>query len=464
MLIGFRWMTYFDKAKRYVIAMKKTITVLLAAACLMWACSHDQLADPLDTQLFKRLSDLSPNGDIDYFILPESDDYASIPQGVKNPITSEKVALGNMLFFETGLARNAMKKEGIGTFSCGSCHVPSAGFMPGRPQGIADGGIGFGLNGEDRIKSSGYEEEELDVQGARPLSLLNVAFVSNTSWNGQFGAHGVNEGTEEIWDLEESTEVNHLGLDGIESQNIEGLKLHRMEIDGYVLDTLGYRALFDEAFYDFPVEERYSFTTASFAISSYIRTLIPNKAPFQRWMKGDLSAMTDLEKKGASVFYGKAGCFRCHKGPALNSVEFHALGVKDLYETGAFKTDANDRRNKGRGGFTRKAEDLYKFKVPQIYNMGDSPFYFHGSSKHSLREVVEYFNEGMPENTNVPAEQVSPLFHPLYLTTSEKEALVEFLENGLRDPDLERYMPASILSNNCFPNNDPISQEHLGCK
>ena len=37
-----------------------------------------------------------------------------------------------------------------------------------------------------------------------------------------------------------------------------------------------------------------------------------------------LKAMSDLEKLGATVFYGKAGCFRCHKGAALSSVEFHA--------------------------------------------------------------------------------------------------------------------------------------------
>lgn len=337
--------------------------------------------------------------------------------------------------------------------------------MPGRSQGIADGGAGFGLNGEGRFKLQDYEEEDLDAQGARPLSLLNVAFVTNTTWSGKFGAHDANVGTENLWgEGDPLTEVNHLGMTGIESQNVEGLDLHRMEVNEYVLDTLGYRSYFDAAFADYPEEERYSKLTTSFAISAYIRTLLPTQSPFQRWVRGDLTAMTDLEKLGATVFYGKAGCFRCHKGAALSSNEFHALGVNDLWQSGGLKTDPYDKRNFGRGGFTEKEEDMYKFKVPQIYNMGDSPFYFHGSSKRSLRELVDYFNLAIPENEQVPEEQISPFFHPLNLSEGEIKALVTFLENGLRDPDLNRYVPEQVLSGNCFPNNDPLSQQDLNCQ
>ena len=174
--------------------------------------------------------------------------------------------------------------------------------------------------------------------------------------------------------------------------------------------------------------------------------------------------MTEQQKHGAVLFHSKAGCYRCHKGPALNAMEFHALGVRDLYENpAAFATDENDKRNLGRGGFTGREEDMYKFKVPQIYNMKDSPFYFHGSSKRSLWGLVEYFNNGIAENPTVPEEQVSPFFHPLNMSTTEIAALVAFLEDGLRDPNLDRYVPEAVLSGNCFPNNDSSSQEDLGC-
>lgn len=444
--------------------MRRVVLVFMIGLLLM-GCAKDELSNPLDLRLSRSLQRLAPNGDISHYILPESDDFAAIPQGKKNPLNSEKVALGKMLFFETGLALDAKRESGNGTYSCATCHVPSAGFMPGRVQGIADGGLGFGLNGESRGKDAEYIEGELDVQGARPLSLLNVAYVTNTTWSGKFGAHFVNEGTEYAWDKEELTKVNHLGMDGLETQNIEGLNLHRMIVNEEVVDDLGYRAMFDEAFSDFPVSERYSNLTASFAISAYLRTLTTTEAPFQRWLKGEDSAMTALEKEGALLFFGKAGCYRCHKGPALNSMEFHALGVRDLYQApGTFQTDENDKRNFGRGDFTGREEDMYKFKVPGIYNMGDSPFYFHGSSKRSLYALVDYFNRGVPENENVPQEQIAKEFHPLNLTSKEVEALVNFLENGLRDPDLRRYEPEEILSGNCFPNNDSLSKTELGCE
>jgi cytochrome c peroxidase len=284
-------------------------------------------------------------------------------------------------------------------------------------------------------------------------------------WSGRFGAHYNNEGTEDLWGVvDPATEVNHLGLDGLEAQNIEGTVTHRMVIDDYVLDTLGYRLLFDKAFGDWPGNARYGRVAFSFALSAYIRTLLPNRAPWQKWLAGDHYALTDAQKRGALLFLGKAGCYRCHQGPALNGNEFHALGVKDLCDVGGLRTGLNDNRNLGRGGFTQRPEDNYRFKVPQLYNVGDMPFYFHGSSYDNLRELVEYFNAGIPENPRVPAENISPFFHPLGLTSTEVDDLVDFLDNGLRDAELNRYVPEAVLSGNCFPNNDPQSRQDLGCE
>jgi cytochrome c peroxidase len=442
--------------------MKKNLTFTLIYL-LAFACTTDELPDPLDNQLISRLEVLSPDGDISYFTQPDSDDLSQIPSGFANPITQEKVELGKMLFYETGLAADAVKESGQGTYSCASCHIPSAGFMPGRLQGIADGGVGFGINGESRSMMNDYDEDEIDVQGARALSLLNVAFVTNTSWSGRFGANHANKGTEHLWNEENGNEVNHIGLDGLEAQNIEGTQLHRMRITRGWLDTLGYLPMYDAAFGDFRESERYTHLTTSFAISAYLRTLLSNQAPFQQWLRGDELAMTRQQKRGALVFFSKAGCYNCHKGAGLSSVEFHAIGVHDLYETGGFNTGPDDNRNFGRGGFTGEAEDMFKFKVPQIYNMKQSPFYFHGSSHHSLASVVEYFNTGIPENDRVPKENISPYFHPLNLTEQEKADLVKFLEDGLYDPNLQRYVPDATLSGNCFPNNDPLSRAHLGC-
>jgi len=59
-----------------------------------------------------------------------------------NPITLDKIKLGQLLFHETGLAEGASQEIILETYSCSSCHISSAGFTPERMQGIADGGLG----------------------------------------------------------------------------------------------------------------------------------------------------------------------------------------------------------------------------------------------------------------------------------------------------------------------------------
>lgn len=404
----------------------------------------------------------SPN--LDFYILPNENDLESIPQDHDgNPLNEAKVQLGKFLFYETGIAVDAIHPSGVGTYSCASCHIPKAGFRAGNQQAIADGGVGFGVNGENRLKSSQYHEDELDTQDARSLSLLNVAFVKNTFWNGQFGANDANVGTEELWNEEDGTHVNHENLLALEAQNIEGVHAHRQNINKEMADDFGYTSLFDEAFPEIEESERYNQRTLSLALSAYLRTLMSNRAPFQEWLKGDYDAMSYSEKQGALLFFGKANCSTCHYNENLGSNEFHALGVNDMYQIPSFSSSPTDFRNLGRGGFTKREDDLYKFKVPQVYNMKDTPFYFHGSSVTSLTDLVEYFNDGVKENPNVPEESISLKFKPLNLTVQEKQNLVQFLEFSLRDPELERYQPSEVGSGQCFPNADIQSQVDLGC-
>ena len=445
--------------------MKRFAYAILALGFVLSSCVKDQMTPlpDLDYDLTAVLKQVSPINSEKYYINPDRTDLPAIPQDPKNVLTPNKVALGNLLFFETGLANLANKEEGIGTYSCSTCHVPEAGFKSGKAQGIADGGVGFGILGEERVRNINYDESEMDVQGARPLSMINVAYAENTMWNGSFGATATNVGTEDIWEQSTLYHGNIAGYHGIESVNQEGMNLHRLFIDEPIAQELGYIELFDKAFSDFSIDERYSNLTASLAISAYIRTIFPNEAPFQKWLKGDEYAMTNDEKKGAILFFDKGGCINCHKSPGLSSLEYHAVGVNDMHQRPSFGTSAEDQRNLGRGGFTLKAEDNYKFKVPQLYNLSDTPFYFHGSSYTDLKDLVQYFNEAIPENLNIPAEQISPLFIPRELNDEEVEQLTLFISKSLRDPSLERYYPSEVLSGNCFPNADFQSRMDLGC-
>jgi cytochrome c peroxidase len=420
----------------------------------------------LDSRLESTLNSASSTGSLEHYAMPSGADYNVLPnQDVKNPVTSFKVALGKMLFFETGIGLKPNKTVSMQAYSCSSCHVPSRGFTAGRFQGIADGAVGFGENGEARIKNQLYLGDEVDAQGARPLPTINLTYITNALWAGSFGSFGVNVGTEGVWHNDTLTEINFKGLAGLEANNFRALIVHRQVINKNVLDSLHYTALFDQAFPEIPVTERYNLQVAAFAIAAYQRSILTNKAPFQLWLKGDKTAMTDPQKRGAVLFFGKAGCHNCHTSPSLNNMNFFALGVKNLYQSGhtVFRTGPTDKRNLGRGGFTARTEDMHKFKVPQLYNLKNVGFYFHGASKKSLREVVEYFNKGIPENSDVPASQIAVNFHPLGLSDDEIADLTEFLENGLFDPNLQRYQPDHTQSGHCFPDNDLQSRIDMGC-
>ncbi len=445
----------------------KIFFCLASLSILTIGCNKDNTQSEvyLDSEIETLLNAASNNEGKSFFTLPNSDDYENIPSDPKNPVTAEKVELGKLLYHETGLAIHPKNPISTGTYSCASCHFASAGFQAGRFQGIGEGGIGFGYNGEGRVRGSLYEGDSLDVQPIRSPTTLHVAYQEAQLWNGQFGATGVNENTDDGWVYGTPIETNFLGYEGTETQAIAGLGVHRMGMDDAFLTTSGYKQLFDAAFPFVDIDERYDKERAGLAIAAYERTLLANKSPFQRWLKGESSAMSQTQKEGAILFFGKGECVNCHTGPALNKMDFEAIGLMDLVQVSheSFKVSMTDKERLGRGGFTGKDEDLYAFKIPQLYNLKDSPFYGHGSSIFSIRDMIAYKNKAEKENAIVPDEYLSPEFKPLGLTEEEVTLITEFIEEALYDRELNRYIPSSIFSGNCFPFNDPLAKNQMGC-
>ena len=441
----------------------KIFNLLVLCTCFLSSCETDQddyVQIPLQSSLEKQIIDLF--GSKESLILPNSDEYNVIPNDAKNSITKAKVDLGKLLFHETILGKKPNKEEGMDTYSCASCHHAAAGFQSGILQGIGEGGMGFGLHGEGRFKSSNYLESELDIQPIKSPSILNVAYQDVMLWNGQFGAVGTNAGTEANWTVDTPKENNILGFEGIETQAIAGLDVHRLVIDEEFIKNSSYKALFDDAFPNDMEEERYTKLNAGLAIAAYERTVLSNEAPFQQWLNGDNFAMSEDELKGARLFFDKGQCYTCHSGPGLNGMEFHALGMYDLAGENVL-TVVDEATKKGRGGFTGNSEDDYKFKTPQLYNLKDVTFYGHGGSFKTVKEIITYKNEAVHENSDVSSNKLSPLFQPLNLTEDEIDLITLFVENSLYDANLKRYQPNSLPSGNCFPNADSQSSIDMGC-
>ncbi len=450
-----------------------TALLALLAVAILPACNPSNAVNPepvdKDFQLLATIIDALGQQGYANLHMPDPHDLASIPQDAQNPLTSAKVNLGRMLFHETALGMDAEDESGIGTFSCASCHHAAAGFQAGVQQGLGDGGVGFGVRGEGRVISPEYDPTAIDRQPMRTPTAMNGAFTPVVLWNGQFGANGPNAGTEANWAEGTPIAVNYLGYDGLETQAIAGLTVHRMAPDAEFFDHLpGYIPMFDAAFPDFPESERYTVETAGLAIAAYERTIMASESPFQQWLRGEHTAMTNQQKDGAMVFFGAANCGTCHNGPGLTDGGFHALGMPDM--PGIEVLDASENTYGlsgsdlalGRGGFTGQEGDKHAFKTPQLYNLKDSKFYGHGGTFYNLNDVIRYKMTGQAAKPEAESF-LSDDFQPVELTEQQERDLYYFLTDGLYDASLHRYIPNDVLSGNCFPNSDPQSSIDLGC-
>ena len=118
------------------------------------------------------------------------------------------------------------------------------------------------------------------------------------------------------------------------------------------------------------------------ALASYEATLT-TPAPFDRFLAGDDSALTEPQKAGLKTFVS-TGCAGCHNGVNLGGKTLQKFGLtKDYWlETGSEKPDP------GRFAVTKKEEDRYVFRVPMLRNVAKTAPYFHDGSVERLDRAV----------------------------------------------------------------------------
>ena len=470
--------------------MQRLLTIAVSTA-LLSACSGGAsdapspiVADPVTTpptttpvdpaveardNLLTLLDSTSPTGSYEAYILPASDDFDNIPQDPSNEITAAKVALGKLIYHETGITEGDIAPS-EGTFSCATCHSAQNGFKSGIRQGIGEGGIGF-----DHRRVIEGQEDVVDVQPVTSPTVLNTAYQEVMLWNGQFGNEiggVVNVGIDPDRHFTEGTpkEANLRNLSGLETQAVAGLGVHRMGAsEGSLLRTNEtYRQMFEDAFG--VAEPDDMIEAAALSIAAFERTVLANQAPFQEYLRGDETAMSEAEVAGANVFFGKGNCYACHNGTALSSPvgsmgdeDFMTVGFHDLDIWEDTIGEVNEATKHGRGGFTGDDLDRFKFKVPPLYNLIDTEVFGHGASFTSVEEVVRYKVAAIPQHPQVEITDLDYRFTPVDLTEEEITNLIEFLEKSLHDADLMRYVPESLPSGNCPINNDEESRQELGC-
>ncbi len=63
------------------------------------------------------------------------------------------------------------------------------------------------------------------------------------------------------------------------------------------------------------------------AIAAYEYRLLSRNSLFDRFVAGEVTAISPAAKRGARLFVGKASCVDCHNGPLFSDGTFHDIGV-----------------------------------------------------------------------------------------------------------------------------------------
>jgi len=224
---------------------------------------------------------MSPEeGDADIYLRPDS-----IPQPSNNLLTSERVELGKMLFFDPRLS-------GSNWISCGLCHNPALGWSDGLKTAI------------------GHKMQTLERSTP---TILNTAYQNFQFWDGR----------------ERSLEKQALGpivSPGEMAQDLDELIKELKAVPGYVM-------LFKKAY----PKEGVSKAAIAKALSSFQRTIVSQDSDFDRWLKGMDSDMSKSAKRGFALFKGKARCIMCHNGFNFADSGFHNIGLPNNHDEGRYR-------------------------------------------------------------------------------------------------------------------------------
>lgn len=298
-------------------------------------------------------------------------DLGPVPAPADNPGSEPKLALGSRLFFDARLSAD-------GKQSCYSCHRNEDGTGGHDPIAVGANGVSVGTHA--------------------PV-LWNVAYLPALFWDGR--ARTLEAVATQVW-AGANMGVGEAGL-GAKARAIGGWP--------------EYRALFVAAFPGVGATPE----TVAQALATFVRTLRCSETAFDRFARGDRSALTDPQRRGLGLFMGKAVCTACHTPPHFTSAVAVAEGTYFNVGVGLFGQPSG-AASSGRRAVTGRDEDAGAHKPPTLRNVPRSAPYFHDGSVPTLDAAVRTMAEG-----GTPNPHRSPLLEDRGLTAAERADLVAFL-------------------------------------
>lgn len=291
-----------------------------------------------------------------------------------NPLTTNGVALGRMLFYEKALSAN-------NNISCGTCHQQELSFTDGKR-------FSEGTDGT--------------LTDRNAMALVNLLWVNNFFWDGR--ARGLEN--QVVIPL---TDAHEMG----QTLDISRQKLQEMPI---------YPPMFKAAFGTEKITEK----QIIYALAQFTRTLISENAKYDQYLQGNYQPSA-AELRGIALFFGheegggmqRVACGHCHGGPKT---------FTELYHNNGLDAVAQDI---GRAAFTGLAADTGRFRVATLRNIALTAPYMHDGRFETLEEVLDHYSEHIktsptlsPFLRNASGEQG---VYGLQFKREEKEDIIRFL-------------------------------------
>jgi len=383
---------------------------------------------------------------------------ATAPEGLPAPVVAVdyhdngepgdgKVELGRALFFDKILSGNR-------NISCATCHHPQHASSDALPLPFGEGPAGLGparRPGND-VSSAVHERvarnsPALFNVGAREFvrmfhdgrvevdseGFYESGFVTPAKWKLPIGLDSV-LAAQAMFPVTSLAEM--AGQKG-ENELAEAQSLNNAAGPGGVWELIAHRLqaipeyveLFRAAFSGEVLgPEDVTFVRAANALAAFETVAFrADGSPFDRFLDGELEALSDEAREGVELFYGKAACVTCHSGKFQTDHDFHSIAMPqigpgksdgwdaDYWQTTGIKAFPEDF---GRGRVTTRPEDMYKFRTPSLRNVALTGPWGHDGAYDSLEAVVRHHLAPVEalEQYEIPAGYLEPLGAVLELT------------------------------------------------
>ena len=459
--------------------------------------------------------------------------YASrIEANLGRPIDLKLADLGRVLWFDTLHALHADN-------TCGGCHSPTNGFGDSQPMAI--GVQNNGIVGPHRAGPRNQRRSPL---------VINTALYPALMWNGRFNslsgdpfdnssgfrfpfpeadqrfshANDVAQGITHLLQAQAHMPPTELievaGFTGTCPGGVPDVTLGpafcqfddglgesvplpdsatgsrnepiRQEALALLNSTPAYLVLFGEVFPEVKQGVPIDFVMFGKAIAEFEFTLVFADAPLDQFARGARTAMTASQKRGALLFFGRAGCVSCHSvaGPSnemFSDFAEHVVGVPQLApafgaNTGnvLFAGDGHDE-DFGREEITGNPADRYKFRTAPLRNLSVASGFFHNGAFVRLEDAMHFHLNVIagartydPGQAGVPSDltRVGPLVpvkmldrgvrQPTPLSPDQFDDLVAFVRDGLHDVRVNASSLCQLVPST-VPSGRPVLQFE-GCR